>query len=87
MNLQHLKYALEVEKTGSISKAAENLYINQPHLSKSIRELEANIGISIFDRTSKGVFCVQRNEICGIHVGKSVMDSISKRDRSLKPSV
>lgn len=55
MNLQHLKYALEVEKTGSISKAAENLYINQPHLSKSIRELEANIGISIFDRTSKGV--------------------------------
>lgn len=55
MNIQHLKYALEVEKTGSISKAAENLYINQPHLSKSIRELEANIGISVFDRTSKGV--------------------------------
>lgn len=55
MKIQHLKYALEVEKTASISKAAENLYLNQPHLSKAIRELEENIGITIFNRTSKGV--------------------------------
>lgn len=55
MNITHLKYALEVEKTSSISKAAENLYLNQPHLSKSIKELEDNIGITIFNRTSKGV--------------------------------
>ncbi len=55
MNIQHLKYALEVQKTGSISKAAENLYMNQPHLSKAIRELEENIGINVFNRTSKGV--------------------------------
>ena len=55
MNIQHLKYALEVERTGSISKAAENLYMNQPHLSKAIRELEENIGISVFNRTPKGV--------------------------------
>ena len=55
MKIQHLKYALEVEKTASISKAAENLYLNQPHLSKAIRELEDNIGITIFTRTSKGV--------------------------------
>ena len=55
MNIQHLKYALEVEKTGSISKAAENLYLNQPHLSKAIRDLEDSIGISVFNRTPKGV--------------------------------
>lgn len=55
MKLQHLKYALEVEKTASISKAAENLYLNQPHLSKAIRELEENIGITIFNRMPKGV--------------------------------
>ncbi len=54
-NLLQLKYAVEVEKTGSISKAAENLYMNQPNLSKSIRELEDDIGIAIFDRTAKGV--------------------------------
>ena len=51
-NLLQLKYAVEVEKTGSISKAAENLYMNQPNLSKSIRELEDDIGIAIFDRTA-----------------------------------
>ncbi len=55
MKVEHLKYALEVEKTGLISKAAENLYMNQPHLSKAIRELEENIGITIFNRTPKGV--------------------------------
>ena len=37
MNLLHLKYALEVEKTRSINKAAENLFIGQPTLSKSIK--------------------------------------------------
>ena len=40
MNLSYLKYAVEVEKTGSITKAAQNFYMNQPHLSKIIRELE-----------------------------------------------
>lgn len=55
MNTLHLKYAIEVEKTGSISKAAENLYMNQPQLSKAIRELEESVGISIFKRSSKGV--------------------------------
>jgi DNA-binding transcriptional LysR family regulator len=55
MNTLHLKYAVEVEKTGSIVKAAKNLYMNQPHLSKAIRELEETVGIIIFNRTSKGV--------------------------------
>ena len=55
MTIEHLKYALEVEKTGMISKAAENLFLNQPHLSKAIRELEENVGITIFNRTAKGV--------------------------------
>ena len=40
MNIMHLKYAVEVAKTQSISKAAENLYMGQPNLSKSIKELE-----------------------------------------------
>ncbi len=55
MNTLHLKYILEVEKMGSISKAAENLYMNQPQLSKAIKDLEETIGISIFKRSSKGV--------------------------------
>ena len=42
MNLLHLKYVIEVAKAGSISKAASNLYMNQPHLSKTIKDLEEN---------------------------------------------
>ena len=55
MNVVHLKYAVEVEKTGSISQAAENLFMAQPNLSKAIKELENNLGITIFKRTSKAV--------------------------------
>ena len=63
MNTQLLKYAVEVEKTGSISKAAENLYINQPRLSKAIRELENIYGITVFKRTSKGVVPTKNGEM------------------------
>ena len=52
MNTQHLKYAVEVERTGSITQAADNLYMAQPNLSKAIKELEDTLGISIFRRTS-----------------------------------
>lgn len=63
MNVLYLKYALEVAKTGSINKAAENLYMAQPNLSRSIKDLEASLGISIFDRTSKGMILTQEGEI------------------------
>ena len=55
MNTLHLKYAVEVERCGSITQAAEKLYMNQPNLSKNIRELEDSLGIVIFKRTAKGM--------------------------------
>ena len=55
MNLLHLKYAVEVSKTKSISKAAENLFMGQPNLSRAIRELEESLGIVIFERSTKGI--------------------------------
>lgn len=55
MNLLHLKYVVEVDKTRSINKAAENLFMGQPNLSRSIKELEDSLGIIIFKRTSKGM--------------------------------
>lgn len=55
MNTLHFKYAVEVERTRSITQAADNLYMAQPNLSKAIKELEDTIGITIFERTSKGV--------------------------------
>lgn len=55
MNLQHLKYVSEVAKTRSISKAAENLYMGQPNLSRAIKELEDSLGIIIFERSKHGI--------------------------------
>ena len=50
-----MKYAVEIAKAGSINKAAEALLVAQPNLSRSIKELEADLGITIFDRTAHGV--------------------------------
>lgn len=55
MNTLHFKYAVEVERCGSITQAAENLFMAQPNLSKSIKELEDHMGFPIFSRTSRGV--------------------------------
>ena len=50
-----MKYATEVAKTGSLNKAAEKLFMAPPNLSRSIKELEADLGITIFERSQKGV--------------------------------
>lgn len=55
MNMQLLQYALEIDRCCSINKAAKNLYISQPALSRALRELEQEIGIVIFSRTNAGV--------------------------------
>ena len=55
MNILHMKYALEVAKCGSINKAAEVLLMNQPNLSRAIKELEASLGVEIFTRSAKGM--------------------------------
>lgn len=63
MNILHLKYAVEVAKCGSINKAAEALLMNQPNLSRAIKELEASLGVSIFARSSKGMELTPEGEI------------------------
>ena len=55
ITLQQLKYVIEVSRSRSISKAAQNLFISQPSLSNAIKELENEIGIAIFLRTNKGI--------------------------------
>lgn len=55
MNILHLKYAVEIASCGSINKAAEKLYIDQPNLSRCVRELEDSLGVRLFDRSPKGM--------------------------------
>ncbi|MCO7128004.1 LysR family transcriptional regulator [Sporolactobacillus shoreicorticis] len=55
MTIQQFRYLVEISKHGSISKAASALYVTQPSISKAVRDLEAELGITILDRTNKGV--------------------------------
>ncbi len=55
MNILFLKYAVEVANVGSINKAAEKLCVSQPSLSRAIKELEKELSITIFERTSFGI--------------------------------
>lgn len=79
VNLQHLKYVVEVEKTGSITQAAQNLYMGQPNLSKAIKELEKNLGIVIFKRTSKGVLPTAQGEEF-LRYAKSILDQVQRME-------
>ena len=78
MNTQHLQYVIEIERTRSISQAAENLFIGQPNLSRILHEMESALGYRIFERTSKGVRPTERGAAFMQHA-KSIlreMDSI-----------
>ena len=77
MNIQHLRYAVEVEKTRSITEAAENLYMSQPNLSRAIRELESDLGISIFDRTPKGIVPTAQGEEF-LHYARSILSQFDE---------
>lgn len=62
MNLMHLKYAIEISKVGSLNKAAENLCVGQPNLSRAIKELEASLGITVFERSAKGMVATAQGQ-------------------------
>ncbi len=62
MTLQQLNYLIAIAEFGSITEAAEHLYISQPTLSESIRNLEREMGISAFVRTKKGVVLTREGE-------------------------
>lgn len=55
MTLQQLKYVIKIAECGSITEAAEKLFISQPSLSNSVKELEREFGIELFTRTARGV--------------------------------
>jgi DNA-binding transcriptional LysR family regulator len=55
MTLQQLKYAIAVADTGNITEASRRVFISQPSLTAAIRELEEEMGITIFSRSNKGV--------------------------------
>lgn len=63
MDIKHLQYFLEVAKYNSFSLAAEHLYITQPTISKMIKNLEKELGVSLFDRSKKKLTLTDAGQI------------------------
>ena len=62
MTLAQLRYVITVAQLGTLSSAAKRLYISQPSLTSAIKELEKELGITIFIRTNKGVILSRQGE-------------------------
>lgn len=83
MNITNMKYAIEVARVGSLNKAAENLILAQPNLSRSIKELEKELGIQIFKRSSTGMtLTVEGEEFIGY--AKEIISHIEQVDMMYK---
>lgn len=83
MNLLHMKYAVEVARVGSLNKAAETLMIAQPNISRSIKELEADLGITIFQRSAKGMVLTPDGEEF-MDYARDILHRIDKIEQSYK---
>lgn len=83
LNLLHMKHALAVAKAGSLSKASEVLLIAAPNISRSIRELEADLGITIFERTQNGMKLTPEGEEF-ISFAKGILGQIDEVEQFYK---
>ena len=83
MNILHMKYAVEVARLGSLNKAAETLMIAQPNISRSIKELEADLGITIFQRSAKGMVLTPDGEEF-MDYARDILHRIDKLDQSYR---
>ena len=82
-NLSQFKIFYEVAKAGNISKAAKELYISQPAISKAISKLEDSLGLSLFTRSSRGVQLTSEGEILFEHT-REAFDALDRGEQELK---
>lgn len=82
-NLNYYKIFYEVAQSGNISKAAENLYISQPAVSKSITKLEQSLNHTLFTRSKKGVRLTDEGQTLYQHLS-TAFESIENAEKTLK---
>ena len=82
-NLNNYVIFYTVAKAGNISKAANQLYISQPAISKSISKLEAELGTALFARSSKGVTLTEEGQVLYEYVERA-FDSLNMGEENLK---
>ena len=84
-NLNHYRIFLSVAETGSISRAAEHLFISQPAVSKSIRNLEESLSVRLIERSTRGIRLTEQGKLLYEHL-QSAFDSIHAAEEDLKHS-
>ena len=77
MNILHLKYVISIAENGSINKAAAELHVAQPNLSRVVKEMEADLGIQFFRRSSKGMTLTPDGELF-VNQARKILEQIDK---------
>ena len=72
MNLLHMKYALVVAEKHSINKAAQQLIVGAPALSRAVKELENSLGVILFERSVKGMTLTPDGELFVMYAKKAL---------------
>ena len=85
-NLSSYRIFYTVANTGNISKAAKELYISQPAISKSIQKLEESVGCRLFSRRSRGVVLTDEGQLLYEHV-KTAFETLTLGEEKLKRSI
>ncbi len=85
-NLSSYRIFYAVANTGNISRAAKELYISQPAISKSIQKLEENLGVKLFDRSSRGVTLTAEGELLYTHV-RAAFETLTLGEDRLRRSI
>ena len=62
MTLQQLKYVITIAKYNSMNKAAKELFVSQPNMSETVKALEEELGIKIFNRSNRGIIVTPEGE-------------------------
>ena len=83
MNFLHLKYVISIAENGSINKAAEELHVAQPNLSRVVKELEADLGIQFFRRSSKGMLLTPDGELF-VSQARKILEQIDEMESLYK---
>jgi len=84
MTLRQLRYMVQVAQTGSIHTAAQALYITQPSLSKAIADLESEIGVTLFERGSRGVTLTEEG-FTFLAYARQVLEQYELMEKQYKP--
>lgn len=85
MQLQQLEFTVKIAEVGSMNKAAKELFVSQPYLSKVIQQLEEELGFKIFDRKSKGISLTPQG-IQFYHYARAIVHQVGEIDIIFKKS-